>query len=82
LKAANLLYVAENYKIKKEFQADLEQHFGASAERVNFEDDETRNKINGFVEKFTNKKIANLFPESNSILKHSIYIFLCNLLYF
>jgi serine protease inhibitor len=67
LKAANLLYVAENYKIKEEFQTNLEKHFGASGERVNFGDDETRKTINGFVEKFTNNKITNLFTKSNLI---------------
>jgi len=81
LNAANLLYVAENYKIKEEFQADLEKHFGASAEKMNFEDDKTRNKINDFVEQFTNNKIVNLFPKSNSIFELiSIVIVLRNLL--
>jgi len=62
LKTANQLYLDTSYQLTEQFQLSLKNHFGASAERVDFASDQTRLDINKWVEEFTQEKIKNLIP--------------------
>ena len=68
LKTANQLYLATSYQLTEQFQLSLKNHFGTSAERVDFASDQTRLDINKWVEEFTQEKIKNLIPHGE-ILK-------------
>lgn len=68
LKTANQLYLDTSYQLTEQFQLSLKNHFGASAERVDFASDQTRLDINKWVEEFTQEKIKNLIPHGE-ILK-------------
>ena len=66
LESANQMYVAEKYQLLDTFQAVLKDHFGAEAQAVDFASDDTRTKINKWVEEFTHDKIQDLLPKGIS----------------
>jgi len=65
LESANQMYVAEKYQLLDAFQAVLKDHFGAEAQAVDFASDDTRTKINKWVEEFTHDKIQDLLPKGS-----------------
>ena len=57
------MYVAKDYVLTDHFQNAMKDHFGASAESVDFGLEETRLNINKWVEEFTQLKIKNLITK-------------------
>jgi len=54
----------------EQFQSEMEQHFDAPAQSVDFRDfavEETRVKINKWVEDFTHDKIKEILPQGGPI---------------
>jgi len=80
LKTANQLYLDTSYQLTEQFQLSLKNHFGASAERVDFASDQTRLDINKWVEEFTQEKIKNLIP--HGCLNAETKLTLVNAVYF
>ena len=66
LKAANLCYLENKFKVKEKYRFITKSHFEAHVERVNFDDPKTHKKINSLVEELTNKKIKDLLSKGNS----------------
>ena len=60
------MYVQENYQLLEQFQTNLKEHFGVTAQSVNFGAEETRNVINKWVEEVTRDKIKDLRPAGTS----------------
>ena len=60
---ANQLYTANDFMLTEHFQNSMKEHFGATAENVDFSLDETRIRINKSVEGFTHEKIKDLIPQ-------------------
>jgi len=68
--SANQLYVQRDYQLTEQFQSEMEQHFGAPAQSVDFRDfavEETRAKINKWVQDFTHDKIKEILPQGRPI---------------
>ncbi len=84
LKIANGLWVQENYKILPEFIELGAAYYSAQVENVSFksfaEQENSRKKINNWVEKQTNNKIRNLIPEG--ILNELTRLIITNAVYF
>ena len=64
---ANQLYTANDFMLTEHFQNSMKKYFGATAENVDFGLDETRVKINKWVEEFTHEKIKNLIRKGVDI---------------
>ena len=62
LESANKMYVAEDYDLTEHFQTSMKTCFRTVAESVNFQSDETRLRINEWVQDFTHQKIKALIP--------------------
>lgn len=62
LASANQLYLANLYPLVEAYEAAIKEHFGASPQNVDFGSDETRSKINKWVEEFTQSKIKEILP--------------------
>ena len=62
LESANKMYVAEDYDLTEHFQTSMKTCFRTVAESVNFQSDETRLRINEWVQDFTHQKIKDLIP--------------------
>jgi len=83
LKTANQMYVANKYQLTEQFQTSVKNHFGAAAENVDFESDETRTNINKWVADYTQQKIRDLLPfgslnmNTRLVLVNAVY-FSCN----
>ncbi len=70
MESANQLYVQRDYQLMEQFQSEMEQHFDAPAQSVDFRDfavEETRVKINKWVEDFTHDKIKEILPQGRPI---------------
>ncbi|MEQ1841838.1 MAG: serpin family protein [Verrucomicrobiales bacterium] len=66
LHVANRLFGQKSYEFRKTFLSGVKSHFGAPMEFLNFITDQegSTRKINGWVEKQTQKRIRDLIPEN------------------
>ncbi|XP_069424398.1 serpin B13 [Ovis canadensis] len=82
LKIANRLFGEKTYLFLQKYLDYVEKHYHASLEPVDFVNaaDESRKKINSWVESQTNEKIKDLFPDGS--LSSSIKLVVVNVIYF
>ncbi|XP_043745144.1 serpin B13 isoform X1 [Cervus elaphus] len=82
LKIANRLFGEKTYLFLQKYLDYVEKHYHASLEPVDFVNaaDESRKKINSWVESQTNEKIKDLLPDGS--LSSSIKLVVVNVIYF
>uniref|UniRef100_A0A452EV59 Serpin family B member 13 n=1 Tax=Capra hircus TaxID=9925 RepID=A0A452EV59_CAPHI len=82
LKIANRLFGEKTYLFLQKYLDYVEKHYHASLEPVDFVNaaDESRKKINSWVESQTNEKIKDLLPDGS--LSSSIKLVVVNIIYF
>jgi len=82
LHVANRIFGQEGYEFRRPFLSGVKGHFGAPMEFMNFikNHDKARREINGWVEKQTRKRIADLIPQGG--LSANTRLVLANALYF
>jgi serpin B len=82
LHVANRLFGQKGYEFRETFLSGVKSHFGAPMELMNFikAHDSARREINDWVEKQTQKRIADLIPENG--LSADTRLVLVNALYF
>src|SRR3989338_1800209 len=82
LRTANGLWVDNTYPLLHEYQAVVETAYKGAAHKAGFRTaaDSVRQAINAWVEKQTNDKIKNLFPEGS--LDSATALVLANAIYF
>ncbi|XP_040120190.1 serpin B13 isoform X3 [Oryx dammah] len=82
LKIANRLFGEKTYLFLQKYLDYVEKHYHASLEPVDFVNaaDESRKKINSWVESQTNGKIKDLLPDGS--LSSSIKLVVVNVIYF
>ncbi|XP_069074163.1 serpin B10-like isoform X1 [Pleurodeles waltl] len=82
LETASNMYVEKTYPVKKGYVNDIKKYYEVQPESVNLAGDteNTRKKINGWVEDKTKNKIKNLVPEG--ALDQSTVMVLVNAIYF
>ncbi|KAM5218665.1 serpin B13 isoform 2-T2 [Hipposideros larvatus] len=82
LKIANRLFGEKTYLFLHKYLDYVEKHYHASLEPVDFVNaaDESRKKINSWVESQTHEKIKDLFPDAS--LNSSTELVLLNIVYF
>lgn len=78
---ANKVYVEKSFQILSEYKQNLNQHFKAEIENVDFKNQflKVENQINKWVEKETKEKIKNLLPK-NTLTKETLMV-LVNAIY-
>ncbi|XP_010335044.1 serpin B3 isoform X2 [Saimiri boliviensis] len=82
LKIANKLFGEKTYQFLKEYLDAMKKYYQTSVESVDFAKapEESRKKINSWVESQTNEKIKNLFP--NKTIDRDTKLVLVNAIYF
>ncbi|XP_004452979.1 serpin B4 [Dasypus novemcinctus] len=82
LNIANSLYIEKTYKFLQDYLDNIKEFYLANAESVDFlhASEESREKINSWVESQTHGKIKHLFPRDS--LSNSTRMVLANALYF
>ncbi|XP_031196585.1 serpin B4-like [Mastomys coucha] len=82
LKAANSIYGAKDFPFLQTFLEDIKKYYQANVESLDFihAAEESRKKINSWVESQTNGKIKDLFPSKS--LNSSTRLVLVNAVYF
>ncbi len=81
LNLANKIFQNNNYQVHQKFSDNLEKHFKAGSQAVNFGDSlNTAKLINDWVENKTEKKIKDLVPAS--VLSEDTKLVLVNAIYF
>lgn len=82
LQTANALWMQKDYQFLDEFKDVVSKYYGGKAVSVDFvgATEESRKKINSWVEQETNNKIKNLFPEGT--LNALTRLVLTNAIYF
>uniref|UniRef100_F6TXV0 Serpin family B member 3 n=1 Tax=Callithrix jacchus TaxID=9483 RepID=F6TXV0_CALJA len=82
LKIANKLFGEKMYQFLKEYLDAIKKYYQTSVESVDFVEDpeESRKKINSWVESQTNEKIKNLFPDQS--INRMTKLVLVNAIYF
>nr|ACA57865.1 serine proteinase inhibitor, clade B, member 3 (predicted) [Plecturocebus moloch] len=82
LKIANKLFGEKTYQFLKEYLDAIKKYYQTSVESVDFvkAPEESRQKINSWVESQTNEKIKNLFP--NESISSLTILVLVNAIYF
>jgi serpin B len=82
LQVANRLFGQKGYEFRETFLSGVKSYFGAPMELMNFmkDHDGSRQEINGWVEKQTQKRIRDLIPKSG--LSSGTRLVLVNALYF
>nr|XP_034369435.1 serpin B13 isoform X1 [Arvicanthis niloticus] len=82
LTISNKLFGEKTYLFRQKYIDYVEKHYHASLEPVDFVNaaDESRKKINSWVESHTNEKVKDLFPEGS--LNSSTKLVLINTVYF
>ncbi|OQV19908.1 Serpin B8 [Hypsibius exemplaris] len=82
LQSANGIFLEKTYEILSEFRSSVMDDFGANISTVDFvkQADQSRVRINSFVEEKTNNKIRDLFPAGS--LDSDTRLVLVNAVYF
>ncbi|XP_069814211.1 serpin B4-like [Dendropsophus ebraccatus] len=80
LTIANAAFTQLNFPLSEDYLKSAETLYQAKLEAVDFQDDKTRQDINSWVEKQTEGKIKDLFPEDS--LDTSASLVLVNAVYF
>ncbi|XP_005373090.1 PREDICTED: serpin B4 [Chinchilla lanigera] len=82
LKSANKVYKEKSFQFLQEYIDDVKKFYLADVESVDFVNaaEESRRKINAWVEKQTHEKIKDIFP--NGTLQRNTQLVLVNAIYF
>lgn len=80
LSVANRLYVARGFTLLGPFTSLLKDQYAAPVEQVDFTKDETRKRVNTWVEDQTNKRIKDLIPRG--VFTGETRLALINAIYF
>lgn len=82
LRTGNALWVQRDYPILKDYTCRVEKYYGGKTANVDFikESEKSRQTINSFIEKQTNKKIRNSLPSGS--LSPLTRLVLTNAIYF
>ena len=77
LNIANAIFLNKNYKLKEQFQKDMQQYYDAKAEALDFSSSKTLSHINGWCNEKTKGMIPTILDEVNpdmvSYLLNAIY---------
>ena len=74
----NHIWIGEEFRVNKDYRADVKDTFDAEVERINFESPEAAVQVNEWISKTTNNKIQNLVDSFTG----DTQMFLANALYF
>ena len=77
LNIANAIFVNKHYRLKEQFQKDMQEYYDAQAETLDFSSPETLGHINGWCDDKTNGMIPTILdevdPDMASYLLNAIY---------